>query len=62
LLTKGLIKFDISDAHPPYKSVMPDKIPSEKEIEKYNIKKRNLISKIVCMNLSWALVILQDIP
>jgi hypothetical protein len=41
---------------------MPDKIPSEKEIEKYNIKKRNLISKIVCMNLSWALVILQDIP
>ena len=37
---KGLIKFDISDAHPPYKSVMPDKIPSEKEIEKYNIKKK----------------------
>lgn len=37
---KGLIKFDISDAHPPYKSVMPDKIPSEKELEKYNIKKK----------------------
>ncbi|MDP9954792.1 hypothetical protein J2X97_000429 [Epilithonimonas hungarica] len=37
---KGLLSFDISDSRPPYKSVMPDIIPSENEVEKYNVKEQ----------------------
>lgn len=32
---KKLLKFDIDNARPPYNSVMPEKIPTIKEVEKY---------------------------
>lgn len=37
---KGLISFDIFDARPPYKSSMPDKIPTKEDVEKYNVEKK----------------------
>lgn len=39
-LYKNLIDFDISEARPPYKSVMPIKIPSEKDIKKFYVEKK----------------------
>ncbi|MDT3408421.1 UNVERIFIED_CONTAM: hypothetical protein QE387_002738 [Pseudacidovorax intermedius] len=38
--SKGLLKFDIKDARPPYKSKMPEKIPSETEVKKFEIEKK----------------------
>ncbi|MGV0830246.1 AVAST type 2 anti-phage system protein Avs2 [Empedobacter brevis] len=35
---KGLLRFDISDSQPPYRSIMPTEIPSENELEVFNKK------------------------
>ena len=38
--SQDLLNFDISDARPPYKSKMPENIPSATEVKKYEIEKK----------------------
>jgi len=40
---RGLLNYDISDSLPPYKSIFPEIIPTENEVEKYNIKEKEFI-------------------